>query len=272
MYEKLSQVVIILADNPWLIVLSSLFTLLSVGLAILLFFKSKKVKKPKFAIRSLNLIRDSAEKIEGLKILYLDNPIPNVTITKLAFWNQGKDTINGEDIAPANPLLIKVEHDYKILEYKIIYIKKESNQVKLREIENGKQVAIDFDYLDYGEGAVIQILHTGNSSKDISFSGTIKGVGDVNNKKASVKRSSSFNRALLKTIYNTKAIGKAAMIVGIVLSIIVTFLPQEVLILKDDGMNPKIPLLIACITYIFLGFTISRRQVPKGFEIFEDNI
>ncbi|MDU1322139.1 MAG: hypothetical protein E6931_11595 [Clostridium botulinum] len=80
----------------------------------------------KTAIRSINLFKDTGDKIDGLEILYLENAIPNVTITntKLAFWNDGNETIDGSDIAPRDPLAIKIQDDFKILESKIIYTKK----------------------------------------------------------------------------------------------------------------------------------------------------
>lgn len=138
MHVQINSLIYGLATNPWLAIISTFIGILSLILGIIFFIKSKKTKNPKVQIRSINLLRDSVEKFNGLQILYNGNKIPNVTVTKIALWNDGKDTINNSDIASADPLLIKCKDDYLILEAKIIYTKKESNDVKLHQIEQGK--------------------------------------------------------------------------------------------------------------------------------------
>ncbi|MDU1322140.1 MAG: Ig-like domain-containing protein [Clostridium botulinum] len=67
----------------------------------------------------------------------------------------------------------------------------------MRNIEDGKIIEAKFDYLDNKEGGVIQILHTGNSSSEIEFSGTIKELGKINIKSHTKKK----KHLILKYIY-----------------------------------------------------------------------
>jgi hypothetical protein len=45
-------------------------------------------------------------------------------------------------------------------------------------INNPEAAVLSFDFLDGGQGAVLQVIHTGRSSDDISITGTVKGVGN----------------------------------------------------------------------------------------------
>lgn len=270
----MKETISMLAQNPWIIVLSAFITFISLFVAIILYFKGKKIKKPRVAIHSINLLRDTAEKIDGLEILFSGESIPNVTVTKLAIWNQGNDTINGDDIAHGDPLIIKSKGDFIILDSKIIFIKNESNVIKLQEIETGKQIALLFDYLDYGEGAVIQILHTGNSSEDIEFSGTVKGVGKVNTRKRKTKISISLRKVFSSYKFPKKVIGLITIITGICAPLLFIFLPDSTLQTLNGRVTvvTKIAIGVSGLIYVVLGYIIFRQGVPKGFEIFDENI
>ncbi|MCM1565126.1 MAG: hypothetical protein FNP40_10855 [Dehalobacter sp. 4CP] len=278
MHVQINSLIYGLATNPWLAIISTFIGILSLILGIIFFIKSKKTKNPKVQIRSINLLRDSVEKFNGLQILYNGNKIPNVTVTKIALWNDGKDTINNSDIASADPLLIKCKDDYLILEAKIIYTKKESNDVKLHQIEQGKSYAIEFDYLDFEEGAVIQVLHTGNSSNDIQFCGTIKSAGKVNTRKKHQKFIRPFLAIdiidlIMKRKNFRKWFGIFYIIMGLLLLSLALFAPNSVTELTVEGKTFSLYLSIfLSIVFVSFGFIVIRKRIPKGFEIFEENI
>ena len=83
---------------------------------------------PFYANRSINIVEDLVSRFESLKMLYSGQPIKNLTVTKTAFWNGGRDTIKGEDVASADPLSVHVKKGCKILNAKILYIKNPANQ------------------------------------------------------------------------------------------------------------------------------------------------
>ncbi|MDP2045313.1 MAG: hypothetical protein Q8L00_03775, partial [Deltaproteobacteria bacterium] len=87
-----------MASNPLVIVSAYLLSLLSVILAIILYIKSKKMKIPCYATNTINIFRDYNSNIESLEILYGGKLINNLSITKLAFWNAGKETIKKADL------------------------------------------------------------------------------------------------------------------------------------------------------------------------------
>ena len=277
MIQKISIFIETLAKNPWLVIISFIITFLGFILAFIFYFKSKKVKKPRLESRSLNLLKESAEKIEGLKITYLNENIPNITITKLAIWNDGNDTINKSDIASADPLLITAKDTVHILEYKIIYQKNECSLFDIEEIESGKKLKVTFDFLDFQDGAVIQLLHTGNSSSDIEFGGTIKGVGKIGSNYSKNKVNSIIKEIISKP--SKKISSKIIGIIYIILGLILLVMEFGKLLGLDNIYKPvENPMLefLSCVFFsiltISMGVKISKRRVPKGFEIFDENI
>jgi len=73
-------------------------------------------------------------------------------------------------------LKIIINNKYEILDVEVLKRTNEENLVEAIK-ENNKKIIITFDYLDKGEGATIQVVHTGKSSQDINFIGKIKGAG-----------------------------------------------------------------------------------------------
>lgn len=153
---------------------SSWFNLISLGVGIIgilvgiiSYFKSRKVKLPCYTTRSTNIVRDLVNKFESVEMFYAGQPIENMTVTKIAFWNSGNETLNSQDIAAADPLKIHVKNDSKILDAKTLYQKNQANKFELSSAEKGSDICLRFDYVDKYEGAVIQIIHTGKSNRDV---------------------------------------------------------------------------------------------------------
>lgn len=159
--------------NGWFGIIGLIVGIVGIALSI----KSKKERKPRYCIRSFNLVNDLVSKVESLKIFYSDAEIKNVTISKLIFWNDGRETIESSDITVIEPLLIEPKESVQILDAKIVHSKESSNGFTLKKVEGKQSFQLNFDYVDKGEGIIIQIIHTGTSSNDIKINGKIKGAG-----------------------------------------------------------------------------------------------
>jgi len=103
--------------------------------------------------------------------------IDSVYTTFLKFANLGKESIRGNEIAPANPVKINIEGT-RTLDIQIAGITRKVNSVSLRNqvIEQERAAAeVYFDFLDNKDGALIKVLTVGNKGK-ISLSGDIIGM------------------------------------------------------------------------------------------------
>lgn len=164
-----------MAANPYLTIIVYFLSFLSVLLAILLYYKSRKIKIPLYTIKTNNIIADYISKISLLNVLYSGNQIDNLSVSKIAFWNNGNEPIKNNDIAKKDPLRIILKNNSKLLDAKIIDNINQANNFNLITSDNGSVIEITFDFIAKNEGVLIQVFHTGKTNNDISIEGTIIG-------------------------------------------------------------------------------------------------
>lgn len=162
-------------QNPWVVFITTTFTIIGIPLTIYTYFKTKKEKSLKFEIKSNNIFKNFESIIENIKITCEDKNISTLTITKILIWCNGKETIYDTDIAQKMPLLIKTREGIDILEAKIIFSNNQANNINLEKLENNNY-KINFEFLDKKNGFIIQVVHTGKDSDDIIVDGKIKGI------------------------------------------------------------------------------------------------
>lgn len=152
-------------------------TVLSMGLALLFFARSRQRKTLAYAIRSVNVIRGPVSIAEGVSFRYRDREVDTLTSSAVAIWSAGNRTIEGSDITSAEPLAIEAVSPTRILDARIAYVHSRATSFAAELATDGSRVTLRFDYLDTGDGGVLQVLHTGASSDCIAVVGRIKGAG-----------------------------------------------------------------------------------------------
>jgi uncharacterized membrane protein YwzB len=65
----------------------------------------------------------------------------------------------------------------KYLTAAIAYKSRDSNNFSLQKVRNA--IIVNFDYIDFHQGIVIDVYHTGHDIKDIIIKGTVKGGRDL---------------------------------------------------------------------------------------------
>jgi hypothetical protein len=148
-------------------------TVTSIIMSIVFYIRSRREKILVYTTNSFNLIHNAIVRIPGLSVKYENNNIENLTLTKIAFWNKGKDTINDNDIAPTDKLSIFPKEDIKILTSVISYKSRDSNNFSL--INDKGVIIISFDYIDFHQGVIIDVYHTGHGIESLILKGTVKG-------------------------------------------------------------------------------------------------
>jgi hypothetical protein len=149
-------------------------------LTCIFYLKSRRMKRPCWAIRSNNLVSDFTARLPALDIRYANQKVENLTISKIIFWNAGSETIGRDDIAHGDPLEIVAIAPARLLDVKALKANSEPSRFAASLADESHSVAfLDFDFLDKNNGALIQVVHTGTSSKDVSLRGTIKGASKL---------------------------------------------------------------------------------------------
>ena len=267
-------------NNPLLNAFSLFLAILGIIFTTYFYFKSKKIRMPIYILRTVNLVRENVQKIDTVNILYAGNKVDNLSITKIAFWNDGKETINNSDVAQNNPIRLIIDKDCIFLDAEIIYQKNPSNDFNISISNDNKYVDITFDYFDFEEGIVLQVFHTGNKSDDITLVGQIKSVKNI-------QRKDSFSSfiptyiidILTKTTLSKKIVkvasGWAIFITGLLFTVFALVIPFIEIVPKEsnpekDGLASILFIGIIGILYALMGYSMIKRKIPKGFNVFNE--
>jgi hypothetical protein len=173
-------------NSPYFTLSSFFIGILGLIFGILSWRSAFRIRKPVYTVSNFNLVRNFKNIIPGIHITYKDREIENITISKIAFWNKGLKTINKEDIIKSDPLRIRSVKGVVILDRKVIHTTEPANMFQAQEIDNPNSFLITFDYLGRGDGAIIEIVHTGTGVEDIFLSGKIKEVKEFEYRKLKI--------------------------------------------------------------------------------------
>jgi hypothetical protein len=257
---------------------TNVISIIGIIFAVLIasYYHNKRTKICCYSIKSTKVIENLDSKFENIEMYHLksgskDEKITDLTVTKILFWNDGKDTIRSTDIATAKPLRIKIKEGYNILDVKSS-AKTDINLITVDPAGDGSYL-VNFEYIEKNDGAIIQILHTGKSNLDIEFEGKLIGCklerrSLIINKKMVI----SLNLPLIRTTQLKLDYTKSYLY--LMLSMWIFMIPISYLSIKSidmiiDMIISTILMLILLITMIYL---YSKRKVPKGFEKFEESI
>ena len=158
-----------------------------IGAIVSYYFYKRGIRKkePVYSIRSFNLISDYVSKYQYLSVKYKTNKVERLTVSKLVFFNRGDETISKQDIDTVNHLAVVGDNGSVLLDAKVLQANNASNNFKLdvdsepHEKNSTGNYLLGFDYVDKNQGAVIEVIHTGLSSKDLVIKGDIIGVSGL---------------------------------------------------------------------------------------------
>lgn len=140
-----------------------------------------------------NVWRNLEKHFDELQIVTKED-VSDIYIARFAIWNSGTKYINDFDMAPKGPIRIMAQSNTKVLDARVITITDEYNNIQCVK-ENDKNVLVSFDFLNRGDGAIVEVAYSGEA-KDIFLSGRIKG-GKIKSSNSVIER-----LAKRKWIYN----------------------------------------------------------------------
>lgn len=136
------------------------------------------LRRPRLAYRtrSLTLIgQPDAVPYGDISILFNGAPVPRLVATRLGFWNAGNTTVRRADIVEKDPLTVCFEERTTILGSRTVSETRAMNECRLSLNRDVQSCAfLTFDYLNRGDGAVFEIIHTGSRGGP-SVKGSIRG-------------------------------------------------------------------------------------------------
>lgn len=268
--ERLKNIMKWLNDNQWLNVIFLLFAILGIIVSIYLYRKGKRKKKPLFSKRSVNVVSDSIQSFGDILVTYLGKPVENLTVTKVAFWNAGNETLNSSDQAPTDKLRIETEEGIQLFKADIIFESNATNNFKAHISSN--VIELTFDFFDQNQGGIIKIIHSGKKSDALIIKGTFKGAGNVMETKTS---SLDLLRPILSiTSITTKEkdkrfITRTTPWIIFATGLMVGFLPLFIDVNeKPMSTTPVISGVGAVYAILGLIMIFGRKSLPKGFDSF----
>lgn len=111
-----------------------------------------------------------------ITVHYRGQDIPRLTRTLVVVWNAGEKTILGDDIVAADPLRLKLRGDDRVLAATVLKTKRDVCQIEaLPDASCPNETHIQFAFLDAGDGAVIEVLHT-SEERYVEILGTVRGL------------------------------------------------------------------------------------------------
>lgn len=239
-------------------------------LSILMYFRAKRVKKPSFYIRTTKIVEDRVSKLGKAEVSFNGAKVDTLSVSRIAFWNWGAETINGSDIASQERVRICLGNDAKLLDSEIISTNNSANDFRLITTKDGTGLLtseLTFDFIDKNNGAVIQVFHTGTSD-DITLEGVIKGAGKI--KFVNDFYQSFFPFYKISELTRTQ---KRWLLGGLL------FIAPPFAIVSDTMVGPieyKHPywLLVfisVTVAYWALSYMVIRKRLPRGLGIAEED-
>lgn len=111
-----------------------------------------------------------------MDILFNKQPVPRLTLSYVVFWNSGKATIPGEHVVEDDSIRLEIDQESDILKANVLKVSRKVTKFNLQKNQDKPyQAIVTFDYLDPGDGAVLELLHT-SKHRNPKILGTIRGV------------------------------------------------------------------------------------------------
>jgi hypothetical protein len=194
---------------------------LSITITILAFFlnyhKKKKLEYVHTFSSQIHIIKNRDYKTADDDRLILQ--------TRLVFWNPTRQMISREDIPRSNPITISCVKGTELYGVSLLSASNEGSGVRIIKTRHGGY-QIQFDYLEAGDGFLVEILSSGTSHNDLYIKGSIRGSGKKAIKYCSVLESERYLK--VRELLNNRSIFFIITFVLTVIVLVGTFIPIDI--------------------------------------------
>jgi hypothetical protein len=157
-------------------ILATVFGIIAV-ISLVVTVKLARRKQPTWAYTTTKIIGLGSNAPEGLVLTFNGRPIQDVYRTTLMFFNKGNETIRAEDVKKT--ITIDFGQSSILREPEILKRSRDEIEFRAKKVASGpnQSVELNFSFLDSGDGAVIEVLHTDKGPKECR--GTIMGAKKI---------------------------------------------------------------------------------------------
>jgi hypothetical protein len=162
-------------SNPWIGLLTAIFSIVAVPLAIYLYFAGARTRRLTYFVSPVKTIVVKGGEASTLRVLHGDQEIKgDVTAAQVAIWNEGTESIRSENVL--SPVRIVLRPPVPILEAKIRKVSRGVTGIGVDASSLSEGVLpVAWKILEHSDGAVIQLIFAGSTETDVAVEGTLEG-------------------------------------------------------------------------------------------------
>ena len=136
----------------------------------------ERSKRPIYYYKTEEIISGTDEFADDIEIHFKQEKVTRVSITRIGLVNVGKEPIDRADIKNIDhKLKVTFDSDVRILQEPRI-LKKSREDIDFQVAGGDRELSLSFNLLDYRDGAVVEVVHTGNKNTKVDVGGAIIGV------------------------------------------------------------------------------------------------
>jgi hypothetical protein len=153
---------------------------ISLGLALYFHYQSVQERVPTFYVgpTRARIVDTSIPAPPQMQVLYKGKDLnANVSAAVVYFWNDGRLPIKAEDVL--EPLTIELDPTCEIIDARILKVSRAVTKFAKGEISDTARnsLPVSFGILERNDGAVLQIIYSGDPDTTLSLRGIIVGAG-----------------------------------------------------------------------------------------------
>lgn len=162
-------------SQPWIGSVAGIIGI-AVGIVGLILYRASRIgSRLVYQLRVIRLLGTEEQELPHfIQVMYHGFNIQRLTKVYVILWNAGNATLDSDKIVPNDPLRLQINNG-EAISVSISKTTREANNFRVdAHPGSSTEKVIRFDYLDPGDGAVIELLHTGRARYP-KIRGTIRG-------------------------------------------------------------------------------------------------
>lgn len=167
--------------NPWVGFIGTLLGIVGIVVSLVLYFRTRKFQLPACHKSSIRWYDGNQVPHADVRLTFQGRVIPRFSITHMAFWNAGNQTIRKSDFVSASPLRLKIPPNTEVFDIRVLSSTAPEIGASIASPVSFppgafSEIPVHFEYLDPDDGFSIQIIHDAASPDEFEFVGKLPGV------------------------------------------------------------------------------------------------